>query len=149
MTVSVRQAFWPQDKALLRSVRDKVFVEEQQVPIEIEWDDLDEEAIHFLALHNDTTPIGTARLLQSGKFGRMAVLSEWRDKGIGSQLLNALLRYANQKNLVLFCHAQVTAIAFYARAGFEARGERFMEAGIEHQTMYLPTSSNISPTMDK
>ena len=136
MNIEVRQALWPEEKTLLRTVRDSVFIQEQQVPIEIEWDDLDNSAVHFLALHQQI-PIGTARLLVTGQFGRMAVMREWRKRGVGAKLLNAIKAHAEQLGLNLYCHAQVSAIPFYARAGFQIEGDKFLEAGIEHQTMFL------------
>jgi len=122
----------------LRSVREIVFVQEQRVPLELELDDLDPHSRHVLARDRDGRAIGTARLTPEGKVGRMAVLREWRGSGVGSALLHALLRLARGEGRDgVALNAQVEAIPFYARHGFTAHGERFMEAGIEHQAMRL------------
>lgn len=122
----------------LRAVREAVFVQEQRVPIELELDALDPRSRHVLARDRDGRAIGTARLTPDGRIGRMAVLRPWRGSGVGSALLHALLRQAREDGRDgVALNAQVEAIAFYARHGFVAYGERFMEAGIEHQAMRL------------
>ncbi|MDJ0805991.1 MAG: GNAT family N-acetyltransferase [Gammaproteobacteria bacterium] len=133
---SIRRADWPEDEALLKLVRMRVFIEEQQVPKELEWDGEDHQALQFLALDAEQRPIGTARLLPSGQVGRMAVLKAWRNRGVGSALLLRLLAEAAQGNYPeLFLHAQLTALPFYQRHGFQADGEVFYEANIPHQRM--------------
>lgn len=120
----------------LRAVRDTVFVVEQNVPIEEERDPLDRQCRHVIARDRHGAPIGTGRLTPDGRIGRMAVLREWRGAGVGDALLHALLRQARalgRDEIVL--NAQVSAESFYARHGFVPFGERFMEAGIEHQAM--------------
>ena len=135
---SLREAIWPDDRPLLRQVREAVFVEEQGVPLEMEWDDDDIMAYHLLALDSALNPIGTARLLGSGQIGRMAVLPEWRNRGIGSALLARLLERAEATGLhKLFLHAQAGAEAFYAKAGFRPIGKVFYEADIPHRKMLL------------
>ncbi|KGQ20337.1 GCN5-related N-acetyltransferase [Lysobacter dokdonensis DS-58] len=120
----------------LRAVREIVFVEEQQVPLELEWDELDPNCVHVLARALDGTPIGTGRLTPEHKIGRMAVLREWRGKGVGDAMLLALIEQARQRGWrEVSLHAQSSAIAFYLRHGFQPYGERFWEAGIEHQSM--------------
>jgi len=122
----------------LRAVRETVFVQEQRVPVELELDELDPRSRHVLARDRDGRAIGTARLTPEGRIGRMAVLREWRGSGVGSALLHALLRLAREDGRDgVALNAQVEAIPFYARHGFVAQGERFMEAGIEHQAMRL------------
>ncbi len=136
--VSIRQAHWPEEAAALRSVRTPVFVEEQRVPPDLEWDDHEATAIHLLAEAPDGEPIGAARLLSSGQIGRMAVLKSRRKAGVGTALLGAALEIARQKGLPTpFLNAQVSAIAFYRRMGFSETGEEFMEAGIAHRRMEL------------
>jgi predicted GNAT family N-acyltransferase len=135
---TIRQASWPEDRPLLRQVREAVFVEEQGVPLEMEWDDDDIMAYHLLALDSAQRPIGTARLLGSGQIGRMAVLPAWRRRGVGAALLTQLLQHAEatgQKHL--FLHAQIAAEAFYAKAGFTSQGKIFHEADIPHRKMVL------------
>nr|WP_144899249.1 GNAT family N-acetyltransferase [Luteimonas cucumeris] len=120
----------------LRSVRETVFVHEQNVPLEEEWDDLDPLCLHVVARDADGRPIGTGRLTPERKIGRMAVLREWRGKGVGDAMLLSLVEVARQRGWrELALNAQVSAAAFYARHGFVPYGERFFEAGIEHQAM--------------
>ncbi len=132
----VRAADWVADGAVLRAIRTEVFVKEQQVPAELEWDAEDEQARHVLALTADGSPVGTGRLLPGGHIGRMAVLRPWRGRGAGGALLTELLRIAQAAGLEeLALNAQTHAIAFYARFGFEPEGETFLEAGIPHRAM--------------
>lgn len=120
----------------LRAVRDPVFVQEQRVPVEIERDDLDAVCVHVLATASDGRPVGTARMTPAGKVGRMAVLREWRGAGVGRALLRALVDAARLRGLhELVLNAQVDAEGFYAVEGFLPHGERFAEAGIQHQAM--------------
>ncbi|MEJ7747197.1 MAG: GNAT family N-acetyltransferase, partial [Luteimonas sp.] len=103
---------------------------------EEEWDALDPQCMHVIARSTDGKPIGTGRLTPERKIGRMAVLHEWRNKGVGDALLLALIAQALEcgwREVAL--NAQVDAQRFYARHGFIPCGERFMEAGIEHQPM--------------
>ncbi|MDQ3229295.1 MAG: GNAT family N-acetyltransferase [Pseudomonadota bacterium] len=120
----------------LRAVRETVFVQEQNVPLAEEWDMLDPECVHVIARATDGTPIGTGRLTPERKIGRMAVLREWRNKGVGDALLLALIAQAQERGWrEVKLNSQVDAQRFYARHGFIPSGERFMEAGIEHQPM--------------
>ncbi len=137
----------------LLAVRETVFVLEQQVPVEEERDALDPQCHHIIARDPRGQVIGTARLvppqasvdgstpgapvsITPARIGRMAVLREWRGIGVGDALLQALLRQARLLGWnEIALNAQVSAQGFYARHGFSARGERFMEAGIEHQAM--------------
>jgi predicted GNAT family N-acyltransferase len=138
MSVAIGRADWRRDSEALREVRRRVFIEEQGISREDEWDGQDAGAVHFLATQ-DGVPVGTARLLPSGQIGRMAVLAELRGKGIGRQLLDAAVEAARDAGLhEVFLHAQRTAEGFYAAAGFHARGPGFMEAGIPHVDMNLP-----------
>ena len=124
--------------AELRAVREPVFVAEQGVPLELEWDELDPACHHVIARDVEGHPIGTGRLTPDHRIGRMAVLPDWRGKGVGDALLRALLDEARKlgwREVTL--HAQVTAINFYARHGFLPYGPRYEEAGIEHQSMRL------------
>ncbi len=126
------------DFEALRSVRETVFVLEQNVPIEEEWDELDPLCRHVLARDGEGRAIGTARMTRDGKIGRIAVLKDWRGKGVGAALLTTLLDRARSEALPeVRLNAQVAALAFYHRFGFESVGPRFMEAGIEHQAMRL------------
>lgn len=129
---------WEEAATALRVVRTAVFIREQQVPEELEWDQFDAVSVHALAVNNAGQPVGTARLLPDGHIGRMAVLKEWRGQGLGSALLTRLLqvlvkRHQSQAQL----HAQTSAISFYKKFGFEIVGEEFIEAGIPHVKMTL------------
>lgn len=136
------EADYTADLERLRAVRETVFVHEQQVPLALEWDELDPVAYHALALATDGQPVGTGRLTAGGRIGRMAVLAPWRGSGIGSALLRHLLAVARRQALpAVELHAQVEAIGFYARHGFIAWGEPFDEAGIQHRHMRLDLSS--------
>lgn len=123
--------------AELRAVRETVFVQEQQVPLEEEWDALDPLCRHVIARDATGQPIGTGRLTPERKIGRMAVLAEWRGKGVGDALLVALMAEAREQGWQkLSLNAQVSAESFYARHGFVPHGEHFEEAGIQHQAMH-------------
>ena len=101
----------------------------------MEWDEHDDSSTHFLATL-DNKVIATARLKTDGQIGRMAVLAEYRNKGIGSKLLQFVLQTARQQKLKkIYLHAQLSAIAFYKKHGFIACGHVFYEAGIAHREM--------------
>ena len=120
----------------IKSVREQVFIQEQHVPEELEWDDHDARAIHVVATDTHNQVIGTARMLADGHIGRMAVLAAWRNTGIGSAMLQKLLSLAKERGLCkVFLHAQTSAIGFYQDHNFRASGEEFMDAGIPHREM--------------
>jgi len=134
----VRAASWAEDFAALRTVRETVFVVEQDVPVELEWDGLDEGCRHLLAEDTHGRPIGCVRLLPDGHIGRMAVLAPWRGRGVGRALLRAMLAQAAASGFaVVRLNAQVQALGFYAREGFQACGDVFDDAGIAHRAMQL------------
>ncbi len=133
---SIRLASWEHDRDALRAIREAVFIQEQQVPLELEWDDLDQDCLHVLAISAQDEPIGTARLLTDGHIGRMAVLKPWRGQGVGRALLERLLQEAKLRALSeVVLNAQTYAVAFYQKLGFAAEGPEFMEAGIAHRRM--------------
>jgi predicted GNAT family N-acyltransferase len=135
-TFRIRKALWTTDHEALRMIRRQVFVIEQQVPAQLEWDGQDEEALHLVAEDESTRAIGTARLLNSGQIGRMAVLKEWRREGVGGRLLKEILAVALQEDYPApWLNAQVSVIDFYTKNHFYSEGERFLEAGITHQRM--------------
>jgi len=120
----------------IKTVREQVFIQEQHVPEELEWDEQDAKAIHVVAYNENDQVIGTARLLADGHIGRMAVLEAWRKNGVGSAMLEKLLLLAQQRSLSkVFLHAQTSAIGFYDHHGFRVLGEEFMDAGIPHRYM--------------
>ena len=132
----VKAVNWHACERTLRAIRTRVFVEEQGVPEALEWDGLDEPSRHVVAVAADGTPIGTGRLLRDGHIGRMAVIKEWRGRGVGSALLERLLAIAGSMGMnEVKLHAQTHAIGFYARQGFTVEGGEFMEAGIPHVEM--------------
>ena len=132
----LRLANWSGDRDAIRAIRDTVFVDEQNVPTEIEWDGLDDECIHVIVEDENRDAIGTGRLHLSGKIGRMAVLYQWRSRGIGGAILDELVELARQQGQkAVYLHAQARAAGFYAGAGFEAEGVEFEEAGIAHRLM--------------
>lgn len=133
---SVHQAAWPADSAALKGIRTEVFILEQRVPEEDEWDGLDAACLHALAVDAEGAAIGTGRLAPDGKIGRMAVLKEWRGRGVGTGILEFLVAAARSRGLgECQLHAQSHALGFYAHRGFESVGEEFMEAGIPHRRM--------------
>ncbi len=129
-------ADYARDHVELHGVRETVFVHGQQVPTELERDALDPLSVHVLARDSAGRPVGAARLTPARRIGRMAVLAEMRGRGIGEAMLAALVAEARRLHWPLLeLHAQVHALAFYARAGFIPHGPRFVEAGIEHRAM--------------
>jgi len=118
-------------------IRRVVFIEEQRVPLEEEWDGRDGDCHHFLALL-EGRPVGTARLLPDAHIGRVAVLAEARGSGIGAALMHAAIDAAHRKgHPAVELAAQTHALAFYARLGFTAFGDEFLDAGIPHRNMRL------------
>ena len=114
-----------------------VFVHGQNVPVEIERDGTDPACTHFLATAADGQPIGTARVDQHGHIGRVAVLKAWRGRGVGSELMEAVVTYLKTAGLEeALLNSQTSASEFYLKLGFEVRGEEFMEAGIPHIAMF-------------
>ena len=138
-TVSVRLARWPEDEARIHAIREAVFVIEQGVPADLEWDGQDPACLHVMAEMLDGVKrdaVGTGRILPNGKIGRMAVLGKYRGKGIGGEILAALVEAARARGQHdVYLHAQSHALAFYQRFGFVADGEEFQEAGIPHRKM--------------
>ena len=123
----------------IRQIRTKVFQEEQGVLIELEFDGLDEQAVHFLAYLNGKA-IGTARIREidpdTVKIERLAVLPEARKQGIARQLMKTALKVISQQNKSLvIVHAQEYIARLYQQLGFEIVGEKFSEAGIVHVKM--------------
>jgi predicted GNAT family N-acyltransferase len=134
--VSIRIAAWPEARADAMSVREAVFVVEQGVPPEIELDEWDPQCDHALALEPGGRAVGTGRLLPDGHIGRMAVLRDWRGRGVGGAILAALVERAAARGMTrLVLNAQTHAAPFYARYGFVAFGDEFMEADIPHVAM--------------
>lgn len=120
------------------SVRKKVFVEEQQVPPEIEIDDLENEAVHFvLYINHVPSGAGRLRLLEGyGKVERICILKEYRGTGAGIAIMNMIEEYAKNECIQkLKLNAQTHAIPFYSHLGYKITSDVFYEAGIPHQSM--------------
>lgn len=127
---------WADGQNELMQVRRKVFIEEQHVPEELEWDEFDTQSAHFLVYTNNTS-IATARLKPDGQIGRMAVINQYRNKGIGKELLSTVISYAkNAGYSMVYLHSQQHAIRFYQQHGFTNNGPEFFDANILHQAMY-------------
>jgi predicted GNAT family N-acyltransferase len=136
--VEVRVALvdWAEAEKAIRAIRQAVFIYEQAVPEELEWDGLDPVCAHVLAWNEIGEAVGTARIQAEGTIGRMAVLKGWRGRGVGAALLRTLLDMAARQGLSrVTLSAQTHAIGFYERAGFHVVGEPFMDAGIPHRLM--------------
>ena len=131
---------WIDGYVPLSMIREKVFIEEQKVTPQLEWDGRDEEAIHFLA-YQDEKVIGCARAFvieNHMQLGRMAVLKEYRNNGIGSFLIEKAITTAKLNQLSkISISAQCHAIDFYKKFGFEVTSEIYLDAGISHQDMEL------------
>jgi len=142
---------WREAAKYLRPIRQQVFIKEQNVPPELEWESADQYATHFLltpAEQNDySSAIGCARIVRethsaqvSFHIGRVAIMAGSRRRGAGTWLLRELLRWCQQQADYthpeqVFLHAQCEVIGFYQRVGFSVLGDVFLDAGIEHRTM--------------
>ncbi len=133
---SIRIVDWAQGIAQLRAVRVAVFVVEQNIPEDLEWDDEDARRCTRLPRTSAGNAIGCGRLLRDGHIGRMAVLASWRGRGVGGALLDRLVALARERGHArVVLNAQTQAMPFYARHGFAPVGAPFVEAGIAHHAM--------------
>jgi len=123
------------NRKYIHSIRNEVFINEQGIDPEIEYDGLDNSAIHTLVFIKDKA-VGTGRILKDGHIGRVAVLKKYRGQNIGSKIITSLIDVAvkNHYNRV-YLGAQKQAINFYLKLGFTPFGEEFIEATILHQSM--------------
>lgn len=138
MTIAIQRT---DDLNACLAIRFTVFVKEQSVPIEEERDHYDESAIHILATEN-TTPVGTARIVlvgDVGKIGRVAVLASHRGTGLGAKLIATCLAELRSLSDVKIAKlgSQTHALGFYEKLGFVAEGPEFDDAGIPHRMMSL------------
>ncbi|MFE6458561.1 GNAT family N-acetyltransferase [Streptomyces cinereoruber] len=145
----VREALGDEDREACFAVRREVFVEEQGVPRELEYDTYDATAVHVLAVRADGLPLGTGRLLHGadalgrtgadasvGSLGRLAVAKAARGLGVGAALVRGIEDAARERGLTAVdLHAQTHALGFYERLGYEAYGPEFPDAGIPHRAM--------------
>ncbi|MEV8429437.1 GNAT family N-acetyltransferase [Streptomyces chartreusis] len=149
VTYAVRVAEDPADREACFAVRKEVFVVEQGVPQDIEYDAHDADAVHVLAVREDGLPLGTGRLLHGGaaaaktdgdltvgSLGRLAVTREARGLGVGAALVRAIEDAARARGLAAVdLHAQTHALGFYERLGYVAYGPEFPDAGMPHRAM--------------
>ena len=138
--VEVRTGSWDTLGAQAGAIRTEVFVDEQKIPADLEWDSADAGSLHAVAYNRFGAALGTGRLLEHvpgvAKIGRMAVRQSVRGSGVGRAVLDALVGAARQRgDREAILHAQLSAAPFYVRAGFNARGPAFEEAGIPHVEM--------------
>jgi len=129
---------WHDGEPLLRAIRTAVFIREQNVPEELEWDGKDEECRHALVLSLSGDAIGCGRIQTNGHIGRMAVLPQWRKLKVGTAIIEALLNEARSRGYKqVDIDAQIFAIPFYHKFGFVEHGKEFMDAGMPHKKMKL------------
>ena len=135
--VKITQVNWREAENYLREVRQVVFVEEQAVAPDFEWDELDASAIHILTQF-DNQPIACLRIIDYHKIGRMAVLKEWRGLGLGfALLLEAVAVCKNYGSKCIHISAQTHAIEFYRKAGFKVTSVEYCDVQIPHMDMQL------------
>ncbi|MBP2605598.1 GNAT family N-acetyltransferase [Acinetobacter calcoaceticus] len=128
---------WEQLEKDAKLIREQVFIQEQGIAPEDEWDDLDVTVLHFI-VYDREQPIATARLLPQHSVGRVAVLLSYRKQGVGKILMQYIIDYARQQNLpYLKLSAQTYVIAFYEALGFVGQGEEYLDCGIPHIDMTL------------
>ena len=129
---------WHDGEPLLRSVREAVFIREQGIPPELEWDGLDEGCRHALAISLRGEAVGSGRMLPNGHIGRIAVKPQWRKQKVGTAIMEALLDYARAHDYKqVEVDAQTGALPFYRGFGFVEQGEEFIDAGLPHIRMTL------------
>jgi predicted GNAT family N-acyltransferase len=144
MLYTIRPTKWQTDKSALVTIRTLVFVQEQQVSEQDEWDNKDETATHYVAQNAQGIAVGCARVLierhqQQTRFhiGRVAVLKEYRQQGIGRQLMQTVInKCLQQQPCAIYLHAQTERINFYQQLDFVTQGDIFMDAGILHIEMW-------------
>jgi predicted GNAT family N-acyltransferase len=138
MQFTIHPVTWHDAEPLLRAVREAVFIREQGVTAELEWDGLDEGSHHVLALSNAGQAIGCGRILPNAHIGRIAVIPEWRGKKVGTAILEGLMAYASNKGFQeVDLDAQVHALPFYINFGFVAEGDVFLDANIPHRKIRM------------
>ena len=124
-----------ENEQAIREVRDTVFIQEQNIDPDIEFDGLDESAVHAIVYSADQ-PVGTGRILNDGHIGRIAILKAFRGQGLGSKIVLSLIDEATREEYPrVYLGSQKHAIDFYTKLGFEPFGDEFMEAGIPHLSM--------------
>ena len=133
----VQSGHWDKLEQDAKFIRKQVFIIEQNIPEEEEWDDQDMISDHFV-VYDQNQPIATARLLQNNSVGRVAVLKSYRGQGIGRMIMLEIIRQAHQQDRkFLHLSSQVHAISFYEKLGFSIKGDAYDECGIPHIKMQL------------
>lgn len=141
----IQSGTWGQFATEAKSIREQVFIQEQQIAPEDEWDEQDAVALHFVA-YAQQQPIATARLLSNHSIGRVAVLKSYRGLGLGKKVMEAIIQQAQQEQRpFLVLSAQVYATGFYQQLGFQVEGEEYLDCGIPHIRM----RRELHPTEEK
>ena len=134
---TLHHATWAELEADARLVRTAVFIEEQHIAAEDEWDDEDVKSLHFV-IYEQNQAIATARLMQNHHVGRVAVLQKARGSGVGQWLMREIIARARAEHRpYLKLSAQTHAIGFYENLGFKVEGESYLDCGIPHVDMQL------------
>lgn len=134
--MNVLTSDWNSSRDQLKFVRTQVFIIEQGIDAQDEWDSEDESAVHFLSFGTTAVPTGTCRLTEQGQIGRLAVLPAYRHQGYGEKLLRKAVQVAREMgNREVFLNAQVDVQSFYEKQGFRSDGKVFLEAGKLHVRM--------------
>ena len=134
---TIRAGRWDELQNDAKLIREQVFIQEQQIAVEDEWDAEDAVSVHFVVYDQDQ-PIATARLLQNNSVGRVAVLKSHRGVGIGKLLMQQIIQQAkHEQRKFLKLSSQVYAMQFYTGLGFKVEGEQYLDCGIPHIDMRL------------
>jgi predicted GNAT family N-acyltransferase len=135
--VTLKQVTWQEAEDELRSVRTPVFIDEQFVTPEFEWDEIDADAVHLLATF-ENQPIACLRIIHYKKIGRMAVIKPWRGNGLGAALLLEAINICKRRgSKSIHLSAQTHAINFYQKAGFMQTSDEYTDVDIPHVDMQL------------
>ncbi len=133
--IIIRIADFKTDFTQIKEIRTAVFIKEQNVPVELEWDEFDNDSTHILAYYNNKA-VATARLVNDGHIGRMAVLKVYRRRNIGKKMLKYILELAHKNQITkIELSAQQHAVEFYKKQGFSVISDIYLDAGIPHYDM--------------
>lgn len=136
-SIQIEHGTWQMLKHDAMSIREQVFIQEQHIAAEDEWDAEDAVSVHFI-LRDEASAIATARLLRNNSIGRVAVLATHRGQGVGRILMQYIIQYAQQERReFLKLSAQVHALDFYTNLGFVLEGEEYLDCGIPHIDMRM------------
>ena len=133
----IRKGIWDDLASDAKLIRTYVFIQDQKIAENEEWDVEDEKSLHFV-MYDQNQAIATARLLENNSIGRVAVLKNYRGQGIGQQLMQHIIAVAREEERAFRkLSAQVHAIGFYENLGFQVQGESYLDCGIPHVDMLL------------